>query len=355
MALMRAAVYYGPRDVRVESVPEPAEPRGDEVRLRVTRAAICGTDASEYAHGPHLVPLERPHAATGHVGPVILGHEFVGTVEVAGPDVRKLQPGQRVVPGAGMWCGDCAWCRSGRTNLCARYYTVGLQVDGGLADYVNVPERMCRAVPDRCSDEGAAMAQPMAVALHAARRAGITAGQSVAILGVGGIGLFVLAATLLRGADRVVAVDVDDRRLARAQRIGATHVIDARSDEADHEMLELTAGAGFDVVVEASGAEPAPQLAQRTVRRGGTILLLGLQAAPRPLDLSDLTLREVDLITSVAHVCDLDLPVSLDALTDPQLVETALDRVIELDSIVVGGLEPLVRGDAVGKIVIALR
>jgi (R,R)-butanediol dehydrogenase / meso-butanediol dehydrogenase / diacetyl reductase len=352
---MKAAVYYGPGDVRIESVREPPEPVGQEVRLHVTRAAICGTDASEYAHGPHLVPLERPHPGSGHVGPVILGHEFVGSVEAVGPDVQRLRVGQRVVPGAGMWCGECRWCGAGRTNLCRRYYTLGLQADGGLAEYVNAPERMCREVPESCTNDAAAMAQPMAVALHATRRARVGGGMSVAIIGVGGIGLFILASALLQGAEDVTAIDVNEQRLARARRFGAAHTFDARKREAEQEMLEFTDGTGFDVVVEASGAEPSPSLAQRTVRRGGIIALVGLQAAPRALDLSDLTLREVEVVTSVAHVCDVDLPASLDALTEPQLAAAAVDRLIALDSLVDEGLEPLVRGDVLGKILVAVQ
>jgi (R,R)-butanediol dehydrogenase/meso-butanediol dehydrogenase/diacetyl reductase len=351
---MKAAVYHGPGDVRITSVPEPGDPGPGEVRLRVRRAAICGTDAAEYAHGPHLVPLKRPHPASGHVGPLILGHEFAGTVDAVGPGVGRLRPGDRVVPGAGMWCGTCSWCRAGRTNLCERYYTLGLQAPGGLAEYVNAPARMCRPVPEGCSDEAAAMAQPMAVALHAVRRGAVGAGDAVAVIGVGGIGLFVLAATLLRHASPVIAVDVDERRLATAHALGATATVDARSPDAEAQVRERTGGVGLDVVVEASGAPPSPAFAQRVVRRGGTIVLVGLQAAPRELDLADLALREVAVVPTVAHVCDVDLPESLDALANPALGEAALDRLIPLDALVEEGLEPLLRGEAAGKIVLAV-
>ncbi|HEY8583989.1 MAG TPA: alcohol dehydrogenase catalytic domain-containing protein, partial [Capillimicrobium sp.] len=115
---MRAAVYHGPRDVRVEQRDEPTgAPAEHSVRLRVLRVALCGTDAGEYASGPHMVPLHRPHPGSGHRGPVVLGHEIVGEVEAVGSAVETVQPGDRVVPGAGMWCGRCAWCEAGRTNL----------------------------------------------------------------------------------------------------------------------------------------------------------------------------------------------------------------------------------------------
>src|SRR5579859_4517953 len=102
---MRAAVYHGPRDVRVELVSDPSPPERGEVLLRVGRAGICGTDAHEYLHGPVLVPLRQRHPASGHVGPTILGHEFAGEIVEVGPGLERFRLGERVVPGAGVWCG----------------------------------------------------------------------------------------------------------------------------------------------------------------------------------------------------------------------------------------------------------
>src|SRR3954451_10371352 len=142
---MKAAVYHGPGDIRIEAVPEPKAPMGSEVVIDVSRAAICGTDSSEWAHGPLLA---RP--------PVILGHEFVGTVVAAGPDAETIAVGDRVVSGAGVSCGHCDWCRQGRTNLCASYHTLGLHVDGGLADFVKSPAAICLPVPETLTDDAAA-------------------------------------------------------------------------------------------------------------------------------------------------------------------------------------------------------
>jgi len=130
---VRAAVFNGPRDVRIEEVPEPTSPQPGEVVLEVVRAAICGTDAAEWDHGPILC---RPG--------VVLGHEFVGRVVSVGDGVSELNVGDRVVSGAGISCGHCRWCRDGRTNLCAEYRTLGLQVDGGLAELVVSPARTRR-------------------------------------------------------------------------------------------------------------------------------------------------------------------------------------------------------------------
>src|SRR6266851_4242946 len=174
---MKAAVYHGRRDVRIEERPVPTGPGRGEVVLEVLMAGICGTDAGEFAHGPLLIPLDAQHPANGHCGPVILGHEFVGRIVAMGPEVEGLAVGQRVVPGAAWWCGQCRWCLEGRSNLCAQYFVLGLHADGGLAELAKVPARMCYMVPTRCSDESAAMAQPLAIALHAVHQSGVQPGQ----------------------------------------------------------------------------------------------------------------------------------------------------------------------------------
>jgi threonine dehydrogenase-like Zn-dependent dehydrogenase len=164
---MRAAVYHAAGDVRIEAVAGPGEPGPGEALVAPTMAAICGTDASEYSHGSHMIPLHERHPGSGHVGPLILGHEFVGRVEALGDGVEGLAVGDRVVPGAGVSCGECGWCQAGRTNLCAIYYTLGLSAAGGLADQVLSPASICVPVPDQVNDVGAAMAQPLASALGA--------------------------------------------------------------------------------------------------------------------------------------------------------------------------------------------
>lgn len=349
---MKAAVYHGNRDIRIESMPEPGKPGPDEVILEVLRGAVCGTDVTEYLHGPHFAPLTQPHPASGHVGPMILGHEFVGRVIEVGAEVEGLKVGQRVVPGAGMWCGQCEWCWSGRTNLCARYYTLGLNTHGGLAELVKAPAQMCRLVPANCADNAAAMAQPLAVALHSVRRSGAEPGQTVALMGVGGIGAFILAAAQAQGLSPIIAIDIDDERLATAATLGATHLVNARQEDPLKAILELTGGAGVHVFMEASGAPHGPSLALDATRRGGQVLLVGLQAEPRTLDLHKVVVREVNLATTVAHVCNVDLPESLEILATTPLAETVLDRVIPLEGLVHDGLLAMAEGRAKGKIVV---
>ncbi|WCB91739.1 zinc containing alcohol dehydrogenase superfamily protein [Baekduia alba] len=352
---MKAARYYGARDVRVESVLDAPVAGPHEVRLEVVRAGICGSDAAEFAAGPKQIPIDRVHPGNGHRGPVILGHEFVGRVASVGSGVEALRVGDRVVPGAGVWCGACEWCAAGRTNLCEKYYTHGLQADGGLAELVTVPALMCRPVPDVVSDDAAAMAQPLAVALHAVGRAAPEAGQVAVLIGVGGVGHFALTALAARRPGTLVVVDLDEERLAGALAAGATHVVNPAVDDPREVVSDLTGGSGAHVVVEASGAAPSPALAVALVRRGGSVVLVGLQKASRELDLHSVVMREVNLVSTLAHVCDVDLPIALELLRDPGLGERAIDRVIPLDAVVDEGLVPLAQGRVAGKVIVRLR
>ena len=342
---MRAAVFHGPRDVRVENVPDPSAPANGDLVLEVIRAAICGTDASEWDHGPVI-------CRTG----VVLGHEFVGRVVDTGRDVTAFRVGDRVVSGAGISCGHCRWCVAGRTNLCAEYRTLGLQVDGGLAEYVTSPAAICRLVPDACGDDAAAMTQPVAVALHAVSRVGMARTESVAVIGTGGIGSFIVAGAARRAVDGlVVAIDIDEDRLAAASELGAGAAANATGRELDELLLELSDGVGFDVVIEASGAPQGPAAAIAGTRRGGRVLLVGLHGAPRALELTPMILREVDVFTTVAHVCDSDIPAALDLLVDGKVAAVTAGPRISLDALVEEGLRPLAERRAVGKILVTPR
>jgi threonine dehydrogenase-like Zn-dependent dehydrogenase len=339
---VKAAVFHGPRDVQIEEVDDPPAPGAEEVVLEVLRAAICGTDSSEWDHGPILC---RPG--------VVLGHEFVGRVVETGRDVSVLQVGDRVVSGAGISCGHCRWCVAGRTNLCAHYRTLGLQLDGGLADYVTSPAGICRLVPDGCDDVAAAMAQPLAVALHAVSRVGLNPDDSAAVIGTGGIGSFIVAAAASRASrGRVVAVDIDDDRLHSAAALGAHETVNAAGCDLSSLLLELTDGVGFDVVIESSGAPHGPASAIAGTRKGGRVLLVGLHGEPRALELTPMILREVDIFTTVAHICDSDIPAALDLLATTEVAAIAAGPQIPLEALVEEGLRPLAEHRARGKILV---
>lgn len=368
---MRAAVYHGPGDVRIERRAAPGEPAAGELLLDVLRVALCGSDAAEWDHGPVLVPLHARHTGSGHVGPVVLGHEFVGRVAAVGAGVSEFAVGDRVVSGAGVSCGACARCREGRTNLCERYYTLGFHIDGGLAEQVRAPASTCVAVPDAASDDAAALAQPLAVALHALNRGSLAAGETLVVHGAGGIGAFAIAGAAARGGGgRIVAIDVDEQRLRTARELGATDLIDAREFATPRDaaapaaadapapttlrdaVLALTGGAGADVVLETSGVAHAPQLAIDLARRGGRVVIVGLQPRPVALNLLDVALREVELRSALAHVCATDVPEALQVLADGTVAAQVIDRVVALGDVVERGLIPLAERRVAGKVLV---
>ena len=177
------------------------------------------------------------------------------------------------------------------------------------------PAAICHPVPVSCGDDAAAMTQPLAVALHALSRVSLGPDDAVAVIGAGGIGSFILAGAARRAsAGRVVSIDIDDERLATARALGAGETANATGVDLAELLLELTGGVGFDVVIEASGAPHAPAAAIAGARRGGRVLLVGLHGEPRPIDLTRMILREVDIFTTVAHVCDSDIPAALELL-----------------------------------------
>jgi (R,R)-butanediol dehydrogenase/meso-butanediol dehydrogenase/diacetyl reductase len=332
--VMRAAVYHGAGDLRIVDRPTP-RPGPGELLIRVSVTGICGTDAAELATGPHLYWIGSPHPASGHAGPLIPGHELVGRVEALGIGVDGFELGELVASGAGVSCGGCRSCLAGRTNLCDRYWTVGLQRDGGLAEFAAVPASICRSVePYGLTEDAAALAQPMAIAAHAVDRAAPLAGEDVLVIGAGGIGGLIVYAAALAGA-RVVACDRDAARRATAASLGASRTVDSAA-------VDLGTG---DVVFEVTGSPTGLDLAMGSVRRGGRVVVVGLQAPPSPMNLRLLALNEIQLIGTVAHRCARDLPAALGLLaTRASGWSDVAPLAIPLDALIADGLALLTTG-----------
>jgi (R,R)-butanediol dehydrogenase/meso-butanediol dehydrogenase/diacetyl reductase len=340
---MRAARFHGRFDVRVEDVPDPV-PADDELLLEVAAVGICGTDGSEFAHGPARFPIEHAHGVTGHRGPMVPGHEFSGTVVAAGRDVAGFAVGDLVCCGAGVSCGECPYCRAGRSNLCDRYFTVGLDRDGALAELAAVPARSCVGVAERgLSGDVAALAQPMSIALHAVGRGRPAVGEPVVVIGTGGIGAFVVHAAARRGAD-VTAVDLDAGRLAVASELGATRTI--RVTDAVPLELQLAALDGRPTVVfECTGRGRAAQAAVAVAARGGRVVVVGLHTSPVTLDLHAVTLDEKEVIGTQAHVLAADLAPAVELLEDgAALWGHVAPVVVPLSELVDAGLRPMTEG-----------
>ena len=305
-ATMRAAVMHGKGDIRIEEVPVPTALPG-ELLLEVTTVGVCGTDAAEWSAGPKLFPIDKPHHVTGHVGPMIVGHEFAGRVVAVGEGVDPSWLGKLVASCGSAPCGSCGECLGGRSNLCRSYASVGLHRDGALAQFVSAPLGSCVDADALGLDETeAALAQPMAIAVHSLKRSGVRPGDVAIVQGVGGIGAFLIHALVQFGA-RVVAVDLAQDRLDIAAELGAHVTIVAGAEDSAARIAAEFADT-IPVYFEVSGSEPGLQLALEIVPMGTNIVAVGIQKLPRSIDVGRLTVRELSLIGTNALVRETDFP-----------------------------------------------
>src|SRR5262245_39878299 len=277
---MTAAVLHGARDVRVEDYPRPELAPGQAL-LRVLRVGMCGSDLHYFQHGycAGFVPTR----------PFVLGHELSAEVAAVADDVTGLRPGSRLPVNPARSCGNGEACRGGRRNLCPRTIMLGSAstrppTDGAFAELVAVRADQCHALPETLDDAAGAMIEPLAVALHAVRRAGALQARRVLVSGAGTIGLLVGATARALGAASVVAMDTARGRRAAAVRLGAAQALDPLDPALSAAARELSRD-GFDVVIEAAGAPASLRAAFDLVRPGGTIVQVGtLGAAGVPLD-----------------------------------------------------------------------
>src|SRR5450756_2095870 len=217
---MKALVYTGPLQLDYTDRPAPVAATG-EVLVRVKAVAICGSDVHGYT------------GTTGRrIPPVVMGHEASGVIEAVGPGTEGWAPGARVTFDSIVWCGACRPCLLGRTNLCETRQTFGVSTpafrrDGAMAEYVVVPARLLHQLPDAVSFDAAAMVEPAAVAMHAARISEIQTGDLVVVVGAGLIGILAMQAARMLGAGIVAIADVVPERLELARRLGADVMIDS--------------------------------------------------------------------------------------------------------------------------------
>jgi (R,R)-butanediol dehydrogenase/meso-butanediol dehydrogenase/diacetyl reductase len=279
---------------------------------------------------------------------MILGHEFIGEIVSDVSADSGLKTGDIVASGAGISCGKCKRCKEMRTNLCEKYVTLGLNRDGGMAEFVAVPTSTLVKVPSDLTLDAAAIAQPLAVGLHAARRSGVRDGDKVLLIGSGAIGTFVLAGLRHLFKAEVTVLDFAGSRLERALRLGADHIVEV-GENAEAKIKEIFGEAGIDVVIEASGAPGQLPFAIGLVKRGGTILQVGLPSGKQEIDVHKIVMSEINIQTTLAHVCDEDLATALEILRTTTLADELIEGVYPLSEIS-HQLELLGTGKIEGKV-----
>jgi L-idonate 5-dehydrogenase len=294
---MKAAVLHGARDIRIETYLRP-ELQPGMVLLRNRKVGICGSDLHYYEHGycAAFVP-DRPF---------VLGHELTAEVVSVADDVDTVKVGERVTVNPARACGFCDYCKAGGGNLCRRTIVIGSAsttppTNGAFAEFVLVRSDQCHILPVELDDSLGAMTEPLAVALHAVKRAGVVSGKRALVTGAGTIGLLVALVAKAFGAIPVVVSDIVPVRRSKASELGADAALDpASADLADQ--VRALAGDGFDFIFEASGSPRALRGAFDLVRPGGTIVQIGtMGTGDTPLPANLIMNKEINFIGSMRY------------------------------------------------------
>ena len=238
---MKAAVWYGQKDVRVED-REPKAIKDNEVQVKVSWAGICGTDLHEYLEGPIFISTDQPDPLLGQTAPVTLGHEFSGVVENVGKDVSRFKKGDRVVVNPTVSKRE----KPENVDLYDGYSFIGLGSDGAFAEFTNAPETNVYHLPDNVSAREGALVEPTAVAVQAVKEGELLFGDTVAVFGAGPIGLLTIVAAKAAGASKIFVFDLSEERLAKAKSVGATHVYNSGNVDPVQTVYEHTDN-GVDV------------------------------------------------------------------------------------------------------------
>lgn len=286
---MRAVVIHAPKDLRIDNFPD-SEPGPGEVRIKIAAGGICGSDLHYYQYGGFgTVRIQEPMA---------LGHEIAGVVAAVGEGVSHRSPGMRVAVNPSQACGVCVYCREGLRNQCLDMRFMGSamrnpHVQGGFREHVTVAAAQAVPIADRLSLAEAAMAEPLAVCLHAANQADQLMGKRVLVTGCGPIGALMVLVALYAGAAEIVATDVADAPLGVARKLGASHAFNVATQAAALEPWRVGKGT-FDALFEASGNQAALRLAFDLLRPGGVIVQLGL-GGEMTLPVNSIVTKELQL------------------------------------------------------------
>lgn len=296
--MMKALVLEEYNKFVLQDVEKP-QIQPDEVLVRIKACSICGSDV----HGMD--------GSTGRrIPPVIMGHEAAGVIEQVGENVSGWNAGDRITFDSTLYCGECEFCKRGEVNLCDDRRVFGVSCDeyrfnGAFAEYAAVNQRILYRLPDEVSFLQAAMIEPLSIAVHAVRVSGIDPDQDVAVVGTGMIGLLLVQVLAAKGCRKLIAVDVDDDKLALAKRFGATHTVNSRGD-AVKDILELTQGRGLDASFEAVGIEATGNIAIKSLRKGGTAVLVGNLSAMESLPVQAIVTRQLSVLGSCASAGEYD-------------------------------------------------
>lgn len=331
---MKAAVWHGKLDVRLEEIDEPPEPLGEDVLVEVRCTGICGTDLHEYLAGPIFIPPA--------LNQVVLGHEFSARVVAVGKDVTKARVGDRVAVIPHRVCRACYFCRRGMYQHCRNLELIGITRNGAFARYTVAREEQLVPLPDAISDEIGALVEPLAVTLRAMQLPGVRIGDDAAIIGAGPIGLCAVTTARAAGLRNIYVVEKLPGRAALARKLGATAVIDPQADDPVMAIRDLTGGHGVDVAMECVGIIPTMNLAIDLARPGGLAIIIGVAEKGGELNLHKAVAEEKEVRGCIGYF-DGEWQSVVDLIASGRLDPAPLvtDR-ISVEEIVEKGFEALV-------------
>jgi L-iditol 2-dehydrogenase len=289
---MKALLLSQYKQLELTDVPAPEAGPG-ELLVRVAACGICGSDVHGY-----------DGSSGRRIPPIVMGHEAAGVVANVGDGVEGFEAGDRVTFDSTVYCGECAHCRRGDVNLCDRRQVLGVSCGeyrraGAFAEFVAVPARICYPLPDNLAFEEAALLEAVAVAVHAVALAPIPLGGSALVIGAGAIGLLVQQALRASGCGRVFVTDVDATRLGLSEKLGANKTL-LSTEDLPKRIADLTGGIGVDVVIEAVGVSQTIALAIESVKKGGTVVLVGNITPEVSIHLQKVVSRQIRLQGSCA-------------------------------------------------------
>ncbi|MBZ6002774.1 2,3-butanediol dehydrogenase [Leuconostoc gelidum subsp. aenigmaticum] len=346
---MKAAVWHGVKDVRVEEV-ELKPTKSNEVVVRVAYAGICGSDLHEYLEGPVFIPVDQPDELTGGQAPLTMGHEFSGVIEKIGADVTKYKVGDHVSINPTITKRNAP----DDVDVYDGYSFIGLSTDGGFTSHVNVPEDSLYRLPEDFSMKLAATIEPTAVAVQAVKEGGLRFGEKVVIFGAGPIGVLVAAAAKAAGATKIVAVDLSEVRLNKALEMGATDIVNPSQVTDTVAAIKNIIPGGADVSFEVAGVQPTFEQAIDATRPRGTMVIVSIFARPITFNPMQLMNAGVKLTTTIAYSKE-TFQQTVDLVSSGQIdVAPVITDTIELDNIVTDGFESLTHDKSQAKIIVDL-
>lgn len=345
---MKAAVWYGKKDIRVEERELP-KIGSTEIKINVAWAGICGSDLHEYSHGPIQIPVEKEDPLTGKKAPLTLGHEFAGVVEEVGDKVTGYKKGDRVTVNPSITYG----VKEDHLDIYDGYAAVGLHTDGAFADQVIVDEKSVYSVPNHLSLEDGALIEPMAVGVQAMKEVNLTIGQTVAVVGAGPIGLLTIIAAKAAGASKIIALDLSETRLQKAKELGATHIINSGEQDPVTAVKEIVPD-GVDATFEVAGIEATFNQAVKMTGLRGIVNVVSIFAKPILFNPLNLTQSGVKITSTYAYE-PITFQQTIDMMANGQLKPQGIvTGRIELDDIVEAGFEVLSNDKTQAKILVGI-